>query len=187
MSQDEYSFGAEKKISEELSFSARFVYKHLIRTIEDVGVLLKDELRATSTKQYYIANPGEGWTLPVSQGGRFDDKFWPAPRPKREYLGLNLALEKRFSNNWQGGINYTWSSMKGNYGGLSSSDESGRNSPNVERYWDLYFERYDIHGNAPGRHPPVRPDPLLQGLRLLRLPVRPDRRRRSPTAAAVSR
>jgi hypothetical protein len=30
---------------------------------------------------------------------------------------------------------------------LSSSDEDGRNSPNVERYWDLYFERYDIHGN----------------------------------------
>jgi hypothetical protein len=59
---------------------------------------------------------------------------------------LNLALEKRFSNNWQGGINYTWSQMKGNYGGLSSSDEDGRNSPNVERYWDLYFERYDIHG-----------------------------------------
>jgi hypothetical protein len=82
----------------------------------------------------------------VSQGGRFDDKFWVSPKAKREYLGLNLALEKRFSNNWQGGINYTWSRMTGNYGGLSSSDEAGRNSPNVERYWDLYFERYDIHG-----------------------------------------
>ena len=36
--QREISFGAEKKLSEDLSISARFVNKHLIRTIEDVGV-----------------------------------------------------------------------------------------------------------------------------------------------------
>jgi len=147
VAQTEYSFGAEKKMTEEISFSARFVYKHLLRTIEDVGVLEKDA-QGNYSEQYYIANPGYGWTLPVSQGGKFSDDFWPAPKAKREYLGLNLALEKRFSNNWQGGINYTWSRMTGNCGGLSSSDESGRNSPNVERYWDLWFERYDIHGNA---------------------------------------
>lgn len=147
VAQDEYSLGAETKISEELSFSARFVYKSLIRTIEDVGVLMTDA-QGNESEQYYIANPGEGWVLPVGQGtGRFDPKFWPSPKAKREYLGLNLALEKRFGNNWQGGINYTLSSMKGNCGGLSSSDENGRNSPNVERYWDLWFERYDIKGN----------------------------------------
>ena len=72
--------------------------------------------------------------------------FWPTPKPKREYYGVNLTLEKRFSDNWQGGINYTWSKLYGNYGGLASSDEAGRVSPNVERYYDLYFERYDLHG-----------------------------------------
>jgi hypothetical protein len=87
-----------------------------------------------------------GWVLPVSKGGKFEDRFWESPKAKREYYGINLALEKRFSNNWQGGINYTWSRMTGNYGGLSSSDEGGRNSPNVERYWDLFYERYDLHG-----------------------------------------
>jgi hypothetical protein len=143
VSQSELSFGAEKKLTEELSFSARFVYKHLIRTIEDIGYL--DE---NMSEAYVIGNPGEGVARPVSQGGSFSDTYWPAPKPKRDYLGLNLALEKRFSNNWQGGINYTWSRMTGNYGGLSSSDEGGRNSPNVERYWDLWFERYDLHGNA---------------------------------------
>jgi hypothetical protein len=110
-----------------------------------VGVMLQDA-NGNFIEQYYIANPGFGWAQPVSAGGRFDNSFWPTPKAKREYLGLNLSLEKRFSNNWQGGINYTWSQMYGNYGGLSSSDETGRNSPNVERYWDMYFERYDIHG-----------------------------------------
>lgn len=141
VAQSEFTFGAEKKITEDISFSARFVYKHLIRTIEDIGYL--DE---NFSEQYFIGNPGEGKARPVSQGGIFADEYWPAPKPKREYYGLNLALEKRFSNNWQGGINYTWSRLFGNYGGLSSSDEGGRNSPNVERYWDLWFERYDIHG-----------------------------------------
>ena len=65
------------------------------------------------------------------------------------HAAVLLAVD---NNNWQGGINYTWSQMKGNCGGLSSSDEGGRNSPNVERYWDLWFERYPVAGAcaAPG-------------------------------------
>ncbi len=82
----------------------------------------------------------------------------PAPKAKREYYGLNLSLEKRFSNNWQGGVNYTWSSVKGNYGGLSSSDENGRNSPNVERYFDLWFETLRLDGTPlDGPCPPTAP------------------------------
>lgn len=40
--QREISFGVEKKLMEDLSLSARFVQKHLIRTIEDVGVYVID-------------------------------------------------------------------------------------------------------------------------------------------------
>jgi len=57
---------------------------------------------------------------------------------------LNLSLEKRFSHNWQGGINYTLSRVEGNYGGLASSDEAGRVSPNVERYFDYWFMPYQL-------------------------------------------
>ena len=141
VSQREISFGFEKKMMENLALSLRLAQKHLIRTIEDIGVL------TPSGEQYYIANPGYGWSLPVSQGGKFDDKYWPTPKAKREYYGLNISLEKRFSNNWQGGINYTLSRVEGNYGGLSSPDEGGRNSPNVERYFDLWFMAYDLKGN----------------------------------------
>jgi hypothetical protein len=140
--QREFTLGVEQKLLEELSFSVRFVQKHLIRTIEDVGVLTPEG------EKYFNGNPGFGWTLPISQGGKFDDKYWPTPEAKREYYGLNVALDKRFSNNWQGGINYTWSRVEGNYSGLSSSDEGGRNSPNVERNYDLWFLSYDLAGNV---------------------------------------
>ena len=139
--QREISLGAEKKLSEDLSISVRLVQKHLIRTIEDVGVVVP------GGEKYYISNPGYGLSLPISQGGAFDDAFWPTPKAKREYYGMNLSFEKRFSHNWTGGINYTYSQVRGNYGGLSSTDENGRNSPNVERSYDFWFMTYDLKGN----------------------------------------
>jgi hypothetical protein len=139
--QREISIGAEKKLTENISLSLRLVNKHLIRTIEDVGVVVP------GGEKYYISNPGFGYSLPIAQGGKFDDAFWPTPKAKREYYGMNVSLETRFSNNWQGGINYTYSQVKGNYGGLSSTDEGGRNSPNVERSYDFWYMTYDLKGN----------------------------------------
>jgi len=145
MAQSEASFGAEKKISEEISVSARLVYKHLYRGIEDIGIMVQDA-QGNFSEAYYEANPGFGYARPISQGGKMADEYWPTPKAKREYWGLNLALEKRFSNNWQGGVNYTWSRLYGNYGGLASSDEAGRSTPNRDRYYDMWFERYQING-----------------------------------------
>lgn len=157
--QREISFGVEKKLMEDLSLSARFVQKHLIRTIEDVGVYVVDPDTHMASEVYYITNPGFGWSRPESQGGKFADSvidpdtgleynYWPEPKAKREYYGLNLSLEKRFSHNWQGGINYTLSRVEGNYSGLSSADENGRNSPNVERFWDYWFMQYQLDGKV---------------------------------------
>jgi hypothetical protein len=167
--QREISFGAEKKLTEDLSISARFVNKHLLRTIEDVGVwqIVDNGDGTTSwTENFYIVNPGFGWSLPTTQGGKFADRYtdpdtdltypmWPTPKATREYLGVNLALEKRFSHNWQGGLNYTWSRVSGNYSGLASSDEvgydyagEGRVGPNVELYYDDFFIMRDAKGNV---------------------------------------
>ena len=122
---------------ENLSASVRVVYKHYIRTIEDVGVL------TATGESYYTTNPGFGYSRPVSEGGQFDDKFPPCPKAKRDYWAVNVNLDKRFSDNWMGGLSYTWSRLWGNFSGLASSDEWGRNSPMVERYWDLWWHMYD--------------------------------------------
>jgi hypothetical protein len=157
--QREISVGAEQRLSEDLSLSVRLVNKHLLRTIEDVGVWSQETDPVTGTldwvETFYICNPGFGWSLPVSQGGKFDDNQWPCPKATRDYYGLNISLEKRFSNNWQGGINYTLSRVEGNYSGLASSDEVGydyagvaRVGPNVELYYDDWFLAYDAKGKV---------------------------------------
>jgi hypothetical protein len=142
MSQREISLGLEKKLAENLSATVRLVQKHLRYAVEDVGVISGEEIF------YYEANPGYGYSLPISQGGKFDDKYPAVPKAKREYWALNLSLDKRFSRNWFGGFSYTFSRLTGNYSGLASSDEYtssgvGRNSPNVERNFDTWYLAYD--------------------------------------------
>jgi hypothetical protein len=153
--QREISLGVEKKLWEDISLSVRFVNKHLIRTIEDVGVYVSE---GTSVYQdFWITNPGYGVSRPISEGGQFNLNYpyngetytlWPCPKATREYYGVNVSLEKRFSNNWQGGINYTWSRVSGDYSGLGSSDEGGRLGPGVEQDFDRWFMGYDGQGNV---------------------------------------
>lgn len=165
-SQREISFGAEKKLFEDLSLSVRFVNKHLIRTIEDVGVFTREG--ATMFQDFWVTNPGYGVSRQISEGGFLEDTWtdpgpdnrfgtaddgltydlWPCPKATREYLGLNISLEKRFSHNWQGGFNYTLSRVYGNYSGLASSDEGGRLGPSVEQDYDRWFMGYDGLGNV---------------------------------------
>jgi hypothetical protein len=145
MSMREISLGAEKKLREDLSLSVRFVNKHLLWAIEDIGVLLPDG------EHYYTTNPGGPFIEAKYADARANDLI-PAtapdcPKAKREYYAVNFSLDKRFSNNWLGGVSYTWSRLTGNYNGLASGDEYGRSNPNVERYFDLWYLAYDVNLN----------------------------------------
>jgi hypothetical protein len=116
----------------------RYVHKWLVRTIEDVGIFFQ------GSEIYLIANPGEG--LAVSM-----EPSVPAlvtPKPVRKYDGMEFRLNKRFSNRWQGTVSYLYSRLWGNYSGLASSDENGRVSPNVNRYFDNTIMNYDAQGKS---------------------------------------
>lgn len=133
--QREIAFGAEKKISEDFSATLRVVNKHLIRGLEDIAIWDAD----TGWELWYFGNPGDGYSRWVENGGIMDSTYPETPKATREYWGLTLSFEKRFSNNWMGGFSYTLSRLSGNYSGLGSSDEPGRStSPNFERFFDSW-------------------------------------------------
>jgi hypothetical protein len=142
MSQREFSFGVEKKLLENFSATLRLVQKHLRYAIEDVGVL-----EPGVGEVYYTANPGYGYTLWTTHGGKFDPTYPETPKAKREYWAVNFSLEKRFAHNWLAGFSYTWSRLTGNYSGLASSDEYGRTTPYQERYFDVWNNAYDKNLN----------------------------------------
>lgn len=137
MKQRMFDIGYELSINPTLVASARYTNRRLVRTIEDVGTL------GPEGEIYYIANPGEGLTV--------DPKTWEpgipvTPKPKREYDAIELRLDKRFSRSYQFAASYTWSRQYGNYSGLASTDENGRTSPNVNRFYDLPWVYYTEKG-----------------------------------------
>ena len=142
VSQREFSLGVEKSLMENLAFTARFVQKHLRYMIEDVGVIVP-----LLGEQYYECNPGFGYSLWTTHGGKMDPTYWETPKAKREYWAVNLSLDKRLSNNWLAGFSYTLSSLTGNCSGLAAADEYGRVSPYVERMFDNWAMAYTKNGD----------------------------------------
>ncbi len=136
--QREISLGLEKKLTEDTSLSLRLVNKKVLWAIEDVGVPIE---------KFYYGNPGGEYMHSIFEECRQNGLLLPgtpdSPKAKRDYYAMNLSLEKRFGNGWQGGFSYTLSRLTGNYSGLASSDEDGRNSPNGERYFDMWHLAYD--------------------------------------------
>ena len=60
---------------------------------------------------------------------------------------MTLTFRKNYSDGWGLSATYTYSELYGNYSGLSSSDEDGRTSPNVNRFFDSLNGSFDSNGN----------------------------------------
>jgi hypothetical protein len=159
MKQHEFVVGGEYSLRHNVGLDVRYARKRLDHTIEDVGVF-----DALVGEDYYIGNPGEGiLTNPLAIPGS------PAlcatcpngPKPTRNYDGVEVRVQKRWSGNWYASASYTYSRLWGNYSGLTSTDENGRHSPNVNRYFDMPFMAFDSHGKpAFGLLPTDRPHTL---------------------------
>ena len=132
----EWTGGLDHELNPTMSLGVRYVHKWMFRTIEDTGIYV------SGNEDYLIANPGEG--LAVNMEPLYP--AFPTPKPKRNYDGLEVRLNKRFSNHWNGQASYLYSRLYGNYSGLASADENGRTSPNVNRYYDNTVMSYGSNG-----------------------------------------
>ncbi|MET0754084.1 MAG: TonB-dependent receptor [Pyrinomonadaceae bacterium] len=124
--QSEYTIGIERQLWSNFLLSARYTHKQLDRAIEDVGVF-NDQ----GSEAYIIGNPGQGLVCEVA-----DTSGYPCPKAQRDYDAFEIRVDKR-ANNYFFNASYTLSRLFGNYSGLASSDEAGRTSPNVNRFFDL--------------------------------------------------
>lgn len=130
---------------------ARYVHKNVDHAIEDAGFP-----NSQGSEFYIIGNPGEG--LYAEQAANFGVL---APKPQRRYDALELRFDRRFAKNYYFNLNYTYSRLYGNYSGLSSSDEEGRLSPNVNRYFDQPPAGFTVAGGPDnGLLPTDRPHVL---------------------------
>jgi len=132
----EVTFGFDHELGRRTSVGVRYTHKWLDRTIEDTGINVPNV-----GEVFFIANPGFGVA----------SQILPAPAPlmpkaQRDYDGVEFRFTKRYADRWQLITSYLWSRLYGNYGGLASSDENGRTSPNVDRYFDGLYLLFDSKG-----------------------------------------
>jgi hypothetical protein len=158
MSQDSFNIGTEYQLGRTSVFSINYVHNNLVRTIEDIGLLVDGD------EVYLYANPGEGQATNALVSTATPPFL--VPKAKRQYDAVQLELNRRFSNNWFMGGSYVWSRLYGNYPGIASSDEirtptlglvygadqqqaglNFRPGGNVNRAWDLDESTWDARGN----------------------------------------
>ncbi|MBK5295362.1 MAG: TonB-dependent receptor [Acidobacteriia bacterium] len=164
MGSQNMSFGAEYELAHQLVFRASYVRNSLIRTIEDLGVLIDGD------EVYYYANPGLGGALETPTSGA--SKPFPTPKAVRTYNAMEFQVTKRFGS-WFGSASYVYSQLRGNYSGLAASEEVAtgadgggifgvdqqstgvisRPGSNANRAWDIDELLYDSRGNLDPQGP----------------------------------
>jgi hypothetical protein len=146
--QSELTFTFERDLGRRFVFSSRYTHKQVDHAVEDAGFLTSE-----GSEAYIISNPGEGlYTELATANGLLSLK------PQREFDAMELRLNRRFANDYYLDVSYTLSRLYGNYSGLASSDEDGRLSPNVNRFFDLPHAGYTVAGGPDnGRLPTDRP------------------------------
>ena len=135
--QSEYTFGVEHQLFKNLVVSARFTHKKVDFAIEDIGLP-----NSGGSEAYIIGNPGFGLACEVAT-----DNGFQCTKAQRDFKAFEVRVDKRLGNHWFFNASYTLSRLFGNYSGLASSDEAGRTSPNVNRFFDLPFLGYTANGD----------------------------------------
>lgn len=179
--QHEYVAGVDYQLGREWALEARYDRRRLDHILEDQALF--DPFWGET---YTVVNPGEGVdktidsysTFLASLGEKFGVPGWafngpldqafglnfgtcpsckPNPKAVRNYDGVELRVMKSMSHGWAGMFSYTYSSLWGNYAGLTNTDQQdggvpGRNSPDTSRAFDepyFYFGPNGKSNNGP--------------------------------------
>lgn len=155
-------FGIDHQISKSLAFEARWDRRRLDNAIEDAALY-----NPLVGETFVIVNPGKGvdhtfdgfynFLYGTSSGCGTTFSCPPdLPQAIRSYDGVEFRLTDTMTRHLSGMFSYTYSHLRGNYPGLTSSDLSdgggGRNAPNNSRAFDepyFYFDAAGKQNNGP--------------------------------------
>ena len=135
--QSEITVGFERELNRSYVLSFRYTRKNVDHAIEDHAILGLQE-----SENYPIGNPGEGLDLKLDKAAG----YVKSAKPRRLYNAVEIVLNKRLSSNYFFNMNYTYGRLYGNYSGLASSDENGRTSPSVNRFFDYAVNGFTALG-----------------------------------------
>lgn len=176
--QHEFVAGWDYQINKDWAFEARYDRRRLDHVIEDASLADPNAFEI-----YTIVNPGQGVNATLNGYANYltsigdaygpgtaafnpTGNFWTGSGPggtcnncphnpvaTRNYDGMELRITKSSSHGWAGMFSYTWSSLWGNYAGLTTTDQidggtTGRDSPDTTRSFDEPFYYFAANGQS---------------------------------------
>ncbi len=171
--QHEYVAGVDYEVAKNWALEARYDRRRLDHAIEDASLADPDNF-----EMYTIVNPGQGVNKTIDGYANYLTSIGSAygipnfafnadpgnpfgtcptcpnnPQAIRNYDGLEVRITRATSHGWAGMFAYTWSSLWGNYTGLTTTDQidggtTGRNSPDTTRAFDEPFYYFGANGKS---------------------------------------
>jgi len=168
--QEEFIVGFQQNLGRGWMGGVRFTYRNLLKTIDDMCDSRPFDKWAARTGwtggtsnvddnvPCFVVNPGYGAHVnyDIDGNGTLDSVNLSAsdiglPKAIRKYVGVELTLEKAWSDNWYAQMSYTWAHNYGNAEGLADSDIS-----QLDIGTTLAFDFPEImegsYGNLPNDH-----------------------------------
>jgi len=149
----QFGGGIQYEVLQDLTLGLDYLGRRYGPAIEDMSV--------DGGTNYFIANPGvsQPWSVTTGPyaGMTFNALNAPAnvtngnvislawPKAVRDYDSFSVSINKLFSKKWLAQASYTWSSLRGNYGGLFRR-ENAQLDPNLTSEYDLA----NLMGNKTG-------------------------------------
>ena len=136
----EAALGVEYEVSPNVALGLTFIHRSLDRIVEDAlspdfGYYIGNPSEGLMTHSYDIAVWYEGWAIPPCPDENPDCHLKEIPTPKRDFTAVELAVKKRFSNNFQFIASVLWSRLDGNYDGNFQAS-TGQLDPNLNSAFD---------------------------------------------------
>ncbi|MCU1324489.1 MAG: TonB-dependent receptor [Acidobacteriaceae bacterium] len=136
--------GVAYQINRDWAFESRYTRRRLDRIIEDVGFI------GANGEEFIIANPGFGTDAGGATTACPTCKL--QPKGERNYDAVEFRITKVASRHWFGQFAYTYSRLRGNYSGLTSTDVAdaggARANPNNNRAFDEPYLQFDASGKT---------------------------------------
>ncbi|MDQ3281758.1 MAG: TonB-dependent receptor [Acidobacteriota bacterium] len=119
---DEIQLSYQMDLGRNMSFEVNADRRHTRDILEDYDLeLYADPANPAASGDFYLGldyfgyskNPGSNFVIGTLAGG------------KRDYDGVDLIFRRRFADNWQALVSYTWSDAKGNTNSDSNADFQG--------------------------------------------------------------
>ena len=138
--QNEFILGYQHQLNTDWTLGARFTYRDLKKTIDDMcdwrpfeawadknGFVFDED--GKNMPGCFILNPGSALDVDADVDGdgtlesvHLSPTEIGLPKAIRRYVGIELTAEKNLSNKWSAQVSYTWSHNYGNAEGLVKSD-----------------------------------------------------------------